>query len=93
MFLVEQRLGASTGFEMGTHVRGDKNLPVVIAPIACRICYGGVSGFQRTTVERATLLLLLFGRFENLKAAKEALVYTHHGTCIIEFTAVIGCRE
>lgn len=38
-------------------------------------------------------LLLLLGRLENLERAKQTLVDAHHGPCIVEFTAVVGCTE
>lgn len=28
-----------------------------------------------------------------LEGAHQCLIHTHHGTCIIEFTTVVGCRE
>lgn len=38
-------------------------------------------------------LLLLLRRFENLERAKKALVHTHHGTRVVELSAVVGCTE
>lgn len=39
------------------------------------------------------LLLLLFGRLENLERAEQALVHTHHRTGVVELATVVGCRE
>ena len=39
------------------------------------------------------LLLLLLGRLQNLERAEQALIDAHHSACVVEFAAVVRCRE
>lgn len=32
-------------------------------------------------------------RFQNTKGAEEVLLHSHEGTCVVEFSSVIGCWE
>jgi len=58
---------------------------------ACEIKVTQFGGLGRTSLVGKSLSLL--GRLEDLEAAHERVINTHHCSRVVEFSAVIGCRE
>lgn len=48
---------------------------------------------KRKNISTGEMLIIRGKELTNLERAEQALVNTHHCTCIVEFTTVVGCAE
>lgn len=48
---------------------------------------------RRKVLSPAEPVLFLFCRLQDLERTQQALVDTHHGTCVVELTTVVRCAE
>lgn len=53
----------------------------------------GTSPSEMSYLIGSDIFGFLLSRFEDLERAHQGLVNTHHGTCIVKFSTVIGGRE